>query len=32
MIVSQERAAEVVALDDVLKELADIDPQQSRDR
>jgi RNA polymerase sigma factor (TIGR02999 family) len=30
MIVSQERAAEVVALDDVLKELAKIDPQQSR--
>lgn len=30
MIVSEERAAEVVALDDVLKELADIDPQQSR--
>jgi RNA polymerase sigma factor (TIGR02999 family) len=30
MIVSQERAAEVVALDDVLKQLADFDPQQSR--
>jgi len=30
MVVSQERAAEVVALDDVLKELANIDPQQSR--
>ena len=30
MVVSQERAAEVVALDDALKELADIDPQQSR--
>ena len=30
MVVSQERAAEVVALDDVLKELAEIDPQQSR--
>ena len=30
MVVSQERAAEVVALDDVLKELAKIDPQQSR--
>ncbi len=30
MIVSQERAAEVVALDEVLKELAEIDPQQSR--
>jgi RNA polymerase sigma factor (TIGR02999 family) len=30
MIVSQERAAEVVALDDVLKRLADFDPQQSR--
>ena len=30
MVVSQERAAEVVALDDVLKQLADIDPQQSR--
>lgn len=30
MIVSQQRAAEVVALDDVLKELADFDPQQSR--
>jgi len=30
MIVSQERAAEVVALDDVLKELAKFDPQQSR--
>ena len=30
MIVSKERAAEVVALDEVLKELANIDPQQSR--
>jgi len=30
MVVSQERAAEVVELDDVLKELAHIDPQQSR--
>ena len=30
MVVSQGRAAEVVALDDVLKELAKIDPQQSR--
>ena len=30
MVVSQERAAEVVALDEVLKELAEIDPQQSR--
>ncbi len=30
MIVSQERAAEVVALDDVLKQLANFDPQQSR--
>src|SRR6059058_2164201 len=30
MVVSQERAAEVVALDDVLKEVAKIDPQQSR--
>ncbi len=30
MIVSQERAVEVLALDEVLKELADIDPQQSR--
>jgi RNA polymerase sigma factor (TIGR02999 family) len=30
MVVSQDRAAEVVALDDVLKELANIDPQQSR--
>src|SRR5438128_2501059 len=30
MVVSQERAAEVVALDDVLKKLAHIDPQQSR--
>jgi RNA polymerase sigma factor (TIGR02999 family) len=30
MIVSQQRAAEVVALDDVLKELASFDPQQSR--
>jgi RNA polymerase sigma factor (TIGR02999 family) len=30
MVVSQERAAEVVALDDALKSLAGIDPQQSR--
>jgi RNA polymerase sigma factor (TIGR02999 family) len=30
MVVSQDRAAEVVALNDVLKELANIDPQQSR--
>jgi RNA polymerase sigma factor (TIGR02999 family) len=30
VIVSQQRAAEVVALDDVLKELAIFDPQQSR--
>ncbi len=30
MVVSQERAAEVVALDDALKRLAEIDPQQSR--
>jgi RNA polymerase sigma factor (TIGR02999 family) len=30
MIVSKERAAEVVALDDVLKQLANFDPQQSR--
>ncbi len=30
MIVSQERAAEVVALDDALKSLANIDTQQSR--
>ena len=30
MIVSQERAADVVALDDALKRLADFDPQQSR--
>ena len=30
MIVSQERAAEVLALDDVLKKLASFDPQQSR--
>src|SRR5712692_138984 len=30
MIISQQRAAEVVALDDALKELADFDPQQSR--
>jgi RNA polymerase sigma factor (TIGR02999 family) len=30
MLVSQERAAEVVALDDALKGLAEIDPQQSR--
>src|SRR6266699_1140631 len=30
MVVSQQRAAEVVALDEALKELAAIDPQQSR--
>lgn len=30
MIVSRERAAEVVALDEALKELANLDPQQSR--
>lgn len=30
MIVSQQRAAEVVALDEALKELANFDPQQSR--
>jgi len=30
MVVSQQRAAEVVALDEGLKELAAIDPQQSR--
>src|SRR5437870_6324368 len=30
MVISQERAAEVIALDDALKELAEIDPQQSR--
>ena len=30
MIVSRERAAEVLALDDVLKKLANFDPQQSR--
>ena len=30
LIVSRERAAEVVALDDVLKELAHFDPQQGR--
>jgi RNA polymerase sigma-70 factor, ECF subfamily len=30
LIVSQERAAEVVALDEALKELALIDPKQSR--
>jgi RNA polymerase sigma factor (TIGR02999 family) len=30
MLVSQKRAAEVVALDEVLTELAAIDPQQSR--
>lgn len=30
MIVSQERAAEVIALDEALKELASFDPQQSR--
>ena len=30
MIVSQQRAAEVIALDDVLKKLAVFDPQQSK--
>ena len=30
MIVSQQRAAEVIALDDVLKKLAALDPQQSK--
>ena len=30
LVVSQERAAEVVALDEALKGLVDIDPQQSR--
>jgi RNA polymerase sigma factor (TIGR02999 family) len=30
MVVSQQRATEVVALDDALKRLAEIDPQQSR--
>ena len=30
MIVSEERAADVVALDDALKSLADIDPRQSQ--
>ena len=30
MAVSQQRAADVVALDDALKRLAEIDPQQSR--
>ena len=30
LVVSQERAAEVIALDEALKGLADIDPQQSR--
>src|SRR3989442_13206909 len=30
MVISQQRAAEVVALDDALKQLAEIDPQQSR--
>ena len=30
MVVSQQRAADVVALDEALKELAKIDPQQSR--
>jgi len=30
MIISQERAAEVVALDEALGQLAEIDPQQSR--
>ena len=30
LIVSREQAAEVVALDDVLKELAHFDPQQGR--
>jgi RNA polymerase sigma factor (TIGR02999 family) len=32
MVVSQERAAEVVALDDVLKQLAEIDPAAKPDR
>jgi RNA polymerase sigma factor (TIGR02999 family) len=30
MVVSQQRAAEVVALDDALEQLAEIDPRQSR--
>ena len=30
MVVSQEKASEVIALDDALKELARLDPQQSR--
>jgi RNA polymerase sigma factor (sigma-70 family) len=30
MIVSEERAADVVALDDALKSLAEIDPRQSQ--
>src|ERR671931_229246 len=30
MVISQQRAAEVVALDEALKQLAEIDPQQSR--
>lgn len=30
VVVSQQRAADVVALDDALKQLAEIDPQQSR--
>jgi RNA polymerase sigma factor (sigma-70 family) len=30
LIVSKERAAEVVALDDALKSLAEIDPRQSQ--
>ena len=30
MVASQQRAAEVIALDDVLKRLAELDPQQSR--
>ena len=31
LIVSDERAAEVVALDDALTGLADLDPRKSRD-
>src|SRR5947207_16020975 len=30
MVVSRERAAEVIALDEALKGLSDIDPQQGR--
>ena len=30
LVVSQEKASEVIALDDALKELAHLDPQQSR--